>query len=958
MPTRPVFSPNPFWLAVLLCLLGAGVRLLRLDWQPLWWDEGYSVYFATESLAAMVRLTAQDIHPPLYYALFHLWLTGFGSASPLLLRAFSVLIGLLSLPAIWWLARVFYPSRPRVALWALLLLAFSPIHIFYSQEVRMYGLEMLLGMVSTGLFWRIVNSERRIVNSERRIANGEWGTGKAGSWVGYVAATTALLYTEYYAALLLLGHCLWALWHFRRQMRRVLPPLAAWIAAALAYLPWLLYAVPQLIPYVSQKIVEDADRPLGLFAYTLRHLTAFTAGHIAPEVVWLSIGPWLAIFSILLILASRLSLSLPVRRSPFAVRQSLISNLYFLLLLPFTISFALNLRLPFFPEGGERVLLFVLPYFLLLVAIAMDDLLWAGRRWTRGVVAIGLTGLLVGAGMGIWTFYTVPRYVDDDYRPLIRQTIQQGSDTDTVLAVFPWQVGYWRAYAPVWGRGERHGPWPQLTPSTAWDGSVRRAIDDSLDRDKLWFPAHLSLGGILEGAIEEYLRTAAPSPVGQATVNFENRWYSTTTRLSGWAQANVPTGAETAADFSAVQLRWAGQGADVATSANSVLAVGLGWGGTPFQELRVSLRLQDEQGQVWAQRDYAPLGSWPPASSSADGRDWVGLLIPPGVPPGFYRLVVGVGPAEDDWLYSTAGLAGSSDVAEIGTLSIAPPDEPLPALRLPMQIALAEPVTREGIDFLGASGFDPAVATLAGAQMNLSLFLQTPQTPFRFWEIYVSLLDEKGDGVAGWEGWPLPEHPAESWPPGAQMRLPVRFYLPASLSPGEYQLVAGLRDPASGEKSVPVRLGTLPIVRRTASFAPPRPQHLLEQPALFGSHATLLGYDTATAIDGTIDLTLYWRVEQTLLPPHHVFVHLRDGADALLAQDDGVPGRNLIAAPSNTWTAGEIIADPHTLVGPASGLPGTVAQIGLYEPFSGVRLPVNVNGAIVGDTYRILLNAP
>ena len=36
------------WVAILL-LIAAGVvlRALRLDWQPLWWDEGYSVYFDT-----------------------------------------------------------------------------------------------------------------------------------------------------------------------------------------------------------------------------------------------------------------------------------------------------------------------------------------------------------------------------------------------------------------------------------------------------------------------------------------------------------------------------------------------------------------------------------------------------------------------------------------------------------------------------------------------------------------------------------------------------------------------------------------------------------------------------------------------------------------------------------------------------------------------------------------------
>ena len=954
VPTTP-YRPN-FWLPLLLCAIGVGLRLLRLEWQPLWWDEGYSVYFATESLGQMAQLTAQDIHPPLYYALLHLWLTGFGSASPLLLRSFSVLIGLLSLPALWWLAGVFYPGRQKVALWALLLLALSPIHIFYSQEVRMYGLEMLLGVVSTGFFGKIVNSEWR-------IANGERGSARIGRWLGYVLATTALLYTEYYAALLLLCHSLWALWHFRQQLRRILPLIAAWIAVALAYLPWLLYAVPQLIPYISQKIVEDADRPLGLAAYALRHLTAFTVGHIPPDLAWLANAHWLALFALLLLSVLRLTAN---PQSPIPNPQSLLSTL---LLLPFAVGFFLNLRLPFFPIGGERVLLFVLPYFLLLLALWLDDLMQTRLSWARGCIAVVLTGLLLGAGAGVWNFYTIPRYTDDDYRPLIRQTIQQGSDTDTVLAVFPWQVGYWRAYAPVWasgqrGKGKLHGPWPLLSPSTAWGADVQSAIDAALAQGKLWFPAHLSLGGILEGEIEAYLRSTAlssgPSSDGKTTVNFENRWYSTTTRLSGWARADNPAGAESASDFSAVQLRSVGVGAEAVPSANAVLAVELGWGEVPTPALRATLRLEDGKNRIWAQRDYAPLGDWPPTGKTAesDRSDRVGLLIPPGVPPGFYELTVGVGPAADDWLYPISAPQGLSDVAKVASLRIEAPTEPLPVLRLPIQMALDEPVRRNGIDFLGASGFDPAVATLAGAQMNLSLFVQTPHAVESDWELYVSLLDSDGDGVAGWEGWPLPDYPVASWPPGTQMRLPVSFYLPASLSPGEYSLVAGLRDPVSGVKSVPVALDALPIVRRAVSFAPPQPQHSLEQPALFGSHATLLGYDAAAAADGSLELTLYWRVEQTLLPPHNVFVHLNDSAGNLLAQDDGVPGRKLTGAPSNTWTPGEIIVDPHDLSRSPAGVPGTVALIGLYEPSSGIRLPVNLKGTIIGDAYPIVLGAP
>ena len=168
MSSKSARKPTYFqWLPLLLFLIGIGLRTLRMQWQPLWWDEGYSVYFATESLGQMAQLTAQDIHPPLYYSLLHFWLTFAGSASPLVLRAFSICVGLLALPIIGWLAHLFYPSRPRVMLWALLFLVLSPVHIFYSQEVRMYGLEMVLGMTSTAFFWRLARNEQR---SEGRLS--------------------------------------------------------------------------------------------------------------------------------------------------------------------------------------------------------------------------------------------------------------------------------------------------------------------------------------------------------------------------------------------------------------------------------------------------------------------------------------------------------------------------------------------------------------------------------------------------------------------------------------------------------------------------------------------------------------------------------------------------------------------------------------------------------------------
>ncbi len=147
--------PVLIWIVLLALVL----RLARLGFQPLWWDEGWSLYFATSDPGAMLQLTAVDIHPPLYYLLLHVWIGLFGP-SPISVRLLSVLIGVAAVPLIYLAGRRLFGQRVpadsagKVGLLAALLLAISPFHIYYSQEVRMYGLVTLLGLAT--LYFAIV----------------------------------------------------------------------------------------------------------------------------------------------------------------------------------------------------------------------------------------------------------------------------------------------------------------------------------------------------------------------------------------------------------------------------------------------------------------------------------------------------------------------------------------------------------------------------------------------------------------------------------------------------------------------------------------------------------------------------------------------------------------------------------------------------------------------------------
>ncbi|MFN8469169.1 MAG: glycosyltransferase family 39 protein, partial [Caldilineaceae bacterium] len=836
------------WIVLAVVAAGVILRSLRLSWQPIWWDEGYSVYFATEPLQRMLWLTARDIHPPLYYALLHAWLGVAGEPSPENGRILSILLAGLALPLQYWLARAMFPAR-RITAWvALLLLTFSPIHLYYSQEIRMYGLALTLSLAASLALWEWMAGRRR------------WG------WaVVYVAAGLAALYTLYYSALLLAAQALWASIRLIREMRgnptgaqaspmlasdlpasprpptpnrpplhgiRALAALAGmYVLMFLLYLPWVGYAVPQLVGYVGSKVQSDQDTPLGPLAYLERHLVAFTAGQVRLAAVpaeWLALAPaTIAICAIILGLVLGQTLRPQPGTKNGATQTAAAAGstgatgaLWTWLAVPVLLGWLINLRLPFFPAGGERLLLVTLPYLLLLLAYGID------RTWRVAHLGkFAAAAMALNAAIGVAAFYTTPRYTADDYRPLIRQMVQQGDNQGTFLAIFPWQVGYWRAYTSPDRQSAQLGPKPLLLSDTAvdWTPAVAGEIDKALEQGTVWFPEPLTFGSSLPGAIEQYLADSA--------TNLENRWYDAT-RLTAWSKLAAPAVTEQYADFGRVKLLAAGIAPTAAASANVPVAAALVWQGNTPGDANLSLRLQDKDGYVWSSREYE--SKLPAAGETV--TETVGLIVPVGLPPGGYQVGVSVQTADGQPLT----IAGSDAVAAvIGSLEVSLPDETgagtelgseLGAERLPIEYPLARPPEWGGVKLLGYTGPDEDASLLAGTELGATLFFAGQGEAAQQTEIYLSLLDPQGNGVAGYEGWPLAGYPTAAWPDNALVQVPAAFNVPGAVTSGKYRLVAGFRDPQTGDKTPPVELATVAVIQRAASFTRPEPGHTFPQP--------------------------------------------------------------------------------------------------------------------------------
>ncbi|WP_333404394.1 glycosyltransferase family 39 protein [Microcoleus sp. MON1_C1] len=161
------------WTAIAFIL-----RFANLDWKPLWTDEFSTLVFSLGNsfrgvpldraidLSTLLQplqfrvgagiadvlnhLLLESNHPPVYFMLAHWWMRLFGPTEDSLVwigRALPALLGVISVPAIYFLGKFAFSSR-LVGQCAAAMMAVSPYGIYLAQEARHYTLGILLVIAS------------------------------------------------------------------------------------------------------------------------------------------------------------------------------------------------------------------------------------------------------------------------------------------------------------------------------------------------------------------------------------------------------------------------------------------------------------------------------------------------------------------------------------------------------------------------------------------------------------------------------------------------------------------------------------------------------------------------------------------------------------------------------------------------------------------------------------------
>jgi uncharacterized membrane protein len=211
-----------------LCVIAASFRFYGLTVQSLWLDELLSINHSVpgEGIQGPIRFAMTKAgSPPLFNVLLWIWRLVFGTGE-YSARALSALFGVLGVLSMFFLGRELFSLR--VGIYASLLTAILPFHIYYSQEVRPYSLLFLLCVLSYVFFIKFT-----------RWKNCKWG-------LLYVLATACMLYTHYFGFLIFFAQLVYLVLVFLLNRNLDRPNFLK------SYLPLIFLLTISFLPWIGR----------------------------------------------------------------------------------------------------------------------------------------------------------------------------------------------------------------------------------------------------------------------------------------------------------------------------------------------------------------------------------------------------------------------------------------------------------------------------------------------------------------------------------------------------------------------------------------------------------------------------------------------------------------------------------------------------------------------------------
>lgn len=379
---------------IFIILVGFFLRVINLD-QSLWLDEAISTLAVKEnSLNNLVtQFLLGDFHPPFYYIILWLWTRIFGF-SEVAVRSPSVIFGILSIFITYFIGKKLFDQK--VALIAALLMAVSPLLIYYSQEARMYSLNIFVVLCSMYFFVNLVQEKKSKINL-----------------IGLVLSNVAVFYADYINYLIFPAQFIYLLMCNRKLVSKYLSLL---VFSFVFLIPWLPVFMTQLevgretsrvLPQWSNIVGNASIKEVGLLvSKTIIGRISFENNLIYGSIV--GIG---AIFYGSLIVLS------------FKKINDNFKLVILWLIIPIILAFVISFYIPIFSYFR---MIFVIPAFCLLLARGISFLP------KNATIEILIMIVLLNLGF-ISYFISSPQFHREDWKSASKNIENQLNDNSLVL---------------------------------------------------------------------------------------------------------------------------------------------------------------------------------------------------------------------------------------------------------------------------------------------------------------------------------------------------------------------------------------------------------------------------------------------------------------------------------------------------------------------------------------------
>lgn len=372
---------------IFLILLTAFIlRLINLN-QSLWLDEAINVVYSQKySLIDFLTVySLGDFHPPLHFGILWIWTRVFGT-SEIAVRIPSLIFGLLTVWFTYLIGKNLFGKN--IGLIAALILAFNPLHTYYSQEARMYSLAALSVTFS---FWAFIN-----LLKDKRY-----------SFLLYSLSVVLVLYSDYLAYLAIAAQFIYVVWLERKKIGKF---TSTAIAGGMFLVPWLFIFPSQLktgqaaafaVPGWANIVGGASLKELGLLA------VKSIIGRVSFVDKFLYIAVVIPILSLYGFIAYRALKNLSKEAKLIAVW----------ILIPIILALLISFYIPIFAYFR---MIYILPATAILLGLGI-------KKFDGKIQKLLLLLILINSLVSLLVYYFNPKFQREDWKNAVNFANKSGS---------------------------------------------------------------------------------------------------------------------------------------------------------------------------------------------------------------------------------------------------------------------------------------------------------------------------------------------------------------------------------------------------------------------------------------------------------------------------------------------------------------------------------------------------